>query len=322
MQINCIGVLMSYESVLKKIVEAGYNEDEIAKKILDKQTELSNLVSKEGAAYIVAKELGLNLIEKTDHKIEIKNIIPGIRALTLTATVSKISPLRTFERDGKEGKVLNLFLADKTGEIRMSLWDEQIELAKDIKENSVIEISGAYTREDKMSGVEIRLGKDGKIKQVDEEPVKFEEKIIETNISELKHGSSCTIRAAVLQMFEPVFYDVCPQCNKSIKEKKCTEHGEVEPKKTVVASSVIDDGYGNMRAVFFRDIAEKFIGFKAEELTSSKPSLTDILGTEFIFTGNVRRNQMFERNEIIINDFKKADPVYESKKIIEQLKGV
>jgi len=308
---------MSYGVVLKKILEAGFKEDEITKKILDKQTELSNLVSKEGAAYIVAKELGLDIMDKTEHKIEIKNIIPGIRSLTLNATVSRLSPLRTFERNGKEGKVLNLFLADKTGEIRMSLWDDQVDLANNIKENTVVKITGAYTREDKINGVEIRLGKNGKIKITDEAPVRFEEKIIESNIATAKENKSYTIRAAVLQMFNPIFYDICPECEKSIKEKKCKNHGEIEPKKAVVVSCVIDDGYGNMRAVLFRNIAESFIGVKTEEMISAPPSLTNFLGTEFIFTGNVRKNQMFERNEIIINEFKKADPLAESKKIIE-----
>jgi len=311
---------VSYESILKKIVETGIKEEDAVKKILDKQRELSNLVSKEGAAYIVAKELGVNLIDKTEHRIEIKNIIPGIRNLTLIATVSKINPVRIFERDGREGKVVNVFLADKTGEVRMSLWDEQIDLIKNIKENTVVEVTGAYTREDKVNGVEIRLGAGGKIKPRDEKPVKFEG-INEESIANLEEGKKYNIRAAVVQLFEPVVYNICPKCGKSIKENKCNNHGEVEPKKAAVVSCIIDDGYGNMRAVLFRELAEKFTGADTKEIKEQEIYREKLVGNEFIFTGYVRKNQMFGRKEFIVEKFTEADPVLESKKMIELLEG-
>ena len=49
---------MDFEIIVGKIKEkANLTDEEINKKILEKQQELSNLVSKEGAAYIIAKEL-------------------------------------------------------------------------------------------------------------------------------------------------------------------------------------------------------------------------------------------------------------------------
>ena len=50
--------------ILAKIHEkAGISEEEIRKKIDDKITELSGMVSEEGAAHIIANSLGVKLIE-------------------------------------------------------------------------------------------------------------------------------------------------------------------------------------------------------------------------------------------------------------------
>ena len=62
---------MDFDEILKKIVEkTGSSEDDIKKKIAEKQRELSNLVSKDGAAYIIAKELGIELFPKKFLSIE------------------------------------------------------------------------------------------------------------------------------------------------------------------------------------------------------------------------------------------------------------
>ena len=51
------------------------------------------------------------------------------------------------EKNGKKGKVVNLMLADETGQIRLSLWNEQVKLVEEsqIKEGVVIEITNGYT---------------------------------------------------------------------------------------------------------------------------------------------------------------------------------
>ena len=53
---------LSYNDIITKIkTEKGLSEDEIKDRIKDKLNRLTDLVSKEGAAHIVANELGVNL---------------------------------------------------------------------------------------------------------------------------------------------------------------------------------------------------------------------------------------------------------------------
>ncbi|MBU3957478.1 MAG: DUF2240 family protein [Nanoarchaeota archaeon] len=319
---------MNLEQIVEKIVSVTQQTKEDAnKKILEKQRELSMLVSIEGAAYIVAKELGLDLMEKTSHKLQIKNIIAGMRSLTLAATVAKIFPLREFERNGKKSRVANIILGDETGTARLSLWDEQTDLLQQIKENTVIEIKNGYTREDNLGGVEIRLGRQGAIKQLDQAPLKIEIKKSDASISKVREGGTYEIRAALLHVFDSSpFYEVCPQCGSRIKmpDFKCAEHGEMKPAYAMVVSGVIDDGTANMRIVFFRESAEKVLGMKTAEALAKKASLFETLenlGKEFVFSGRVRKNQLFERLEFITSDFQQINPADEARKLLKEFEG-
>lgn len=314
--------------IIQKIIEkTGLSSDAVQKKILEKQMELSNLVSLEGAAYIVAKELGLDLIEKAQKRLEIKNVVPGIRNLNLSGRITRVFEPKEFEKNGKKSKVASVVLGDSSGSIRLTLWDEQTHIAEQLKPGLAIEIFGGYTREDNRGGAEIRITKRGGVKILEESALpKIEDleiKKTQASLADVKEGNSYVIRAAILQVFETeMFYEVCPQCGSRVKEPefKCVKHGTVKPSYAMVLSGVIDDGSWNIRAVFFKDVAEKILGMKTEDALKQKNILfekfQDALGTEFIFTGRVRRNQMFDRLEFIVADVKPVNVEEEINKLI------
>ena len=129
------------DQIIEKIISTtGLAAEEVDRRIREKQRELSDLVSREGAAYIVAKEMGLDLVSRPKQKIEIKNIVPGIRNLTLEARVSRAFDIRTFEREGKQSKVANIILADGSGTVRMSLWDDQTDILDKLKPGTELTI--------------------------------------------------------------------------------------------------------------------------------------------------------------------------------------
>jgi len=324
---------MDFETLVSKIKEkTNLTNDEINRKIIEKQQELSNLVSKEGAAYIIAKELGLDLIPKTKRRLEIKNIVPKLRNLNMTARIVKVFDTKDFKKKDKSGKVANIILGDSSGSIRLSLWDKQTEITEKIKPGMAIEVFGAYTKDNGIGGVEIRLGNKGGLKILEECDIPPLEELsqketVTDSIKNLKEGSMGDIRAALVQLFETnVFYEICPTCKsratKDGNKFKCNEHGEVEPEKTIVLSGVIDDGTGNIRAVFFRDSALKLIGMNIDEALKKKDSFfenLDVLGKEFLMSGRVRRNKMFERLEFVVNNVKEVDLENEINKIINNL---
>ncbi|MFQ6084017.1 MAG: hypothetical protein ACE5WD_11775, partial [Candidatus Aminicenantia bacterium] len=75
-------------------------------------------------------------------------------------------------------------------------------------------------------------------------------------------------------------------------------------------------------AVFFRTAALQLIGMNMEDALSKKDSLLediDVLGKEFILTGTVRRNKMFNRLEFVANSVREIDVTNEANKILNSL---
>ena len=322
---------MDFEEILGRIREkTKLSDKEINKKILEKQQELSNLVSKDGAAYIIAKELGIELFpKKAERRLEIKNIVPKIRTLNLNARIVNISPIKEFESKGRKGKVASVTLGDQTGAIRLTLWDQQTELIDKLKQGMAIEVFGGYTREGMGGNAEIRLSSKGGIKILENSDLPEISKIQRRQngrnlISELKEGDMSELRAAVVQLFQTnFFYEVCPECGRKVSGGKCEQHGKVKPVKNIVLSGVIDDGTGNIRAVFFRDNALNLIDMGMDDVLKKGDSFfdeMDVLGKEYIISGRVRRNKMFNRLEFVANNVKQVDLEGEINKLINNLK--
>ncbi|MEM5882882.1 MAG: DUF2240 family protein, partial [Candidatus Aenigmatarchaeota archaeon] len=103
--------MLEYEKILEEIIKrSNISREEIEKMIFSKQEELSGLISREGAAYLVARELGIEL-EPRKRRLEIKNIVAGMRNVNIIGRVFKVSEIIKFKRaDGNEGKVASIFL--------------------------------------------------------------------------------------------------------------------------------------------------------------------------------------------------------------------
>lgn len=322
------------EEIIRKIMEnTELDEKRIKNMVKEKEEEFSGLISEEGAAHIVAKELGLNLLHSTVKGLKIENVLSGMNSVNLTGKVVRIFEPRTWEKDGKKGKVANIILADETGQIRMSLWNEQVNPVEEgtLEKDSVIEITNGYTKEDGMGGCELRLGKSGVIKLSEAKINVKAEGTQSMKICDLTPGMSAEVRGAMVQFFESnPFYYVCPECESKLTEGKCEQHGKVKPKPIMIVNGILDDGYGNIRVVFFREQAEKVLGLKTEEAyeitnegKDAKPlgeKLEERLGREFIIRGRAKVNKFFERLEFVASEVEPADPQKEARKILNNLK--
>ena len=324
--------------IVKEISEqSGKSEKEIRRLIQQKEDELSGLVSETGAAHIVARELGIKLLKKIDNRLCIKNIILGMSSVNVYGMVIKISEIRNFiKKDKTTGKVASFVLADETGSVRVVLWNDETDVIEKFKIGSIIEVSG-YTRESMNKKPEIALGRSGQILKkecanfpsIEELQRMYMTNTSEiVNISELKDGNENTIMACLVQIFTSnCFYEICPECDKRVKkiesEFSCPEHGIVNPKFSIVLSGVVDDGTGNIRIVFFRNIAEKLIGMKTEEVIKMKDNIFDLarknIGKEFIFSGIIKKNKLFENLEFISRSIEDVNVKKESERLINNL---
>ena len=290
----------NYQQLIEFIAQSsGVALDEIERKIEAKQAKLAGLISREGAAQVIAAELSVSFDKQV---IKISQIVPGMRKINLIGKIINLFPIREYNKNGRSGRIGSFILADETSNVRMVLWDENLIDLIDkgqIKQDSVIEVSNASVRNGEIhlsSFSEIKVS-DKAIDQVVTEKPTFEKTIVNFN-----QGDNVSARAFIVQMFEPRFFEVCPECRKKAVDSQCQEHGKVVPEKRALLNFVIDDGSDCIRSTMFSDVLEKVIPKdELENVESFAKKKEDLLGKEMVVTGQVRKNQMYGTNEFIVS---------------------
>ena len=141
-------IQMPYEDVVAKIMEkSGLSDSDIEGKIKAKLEQLSGLISKEGAAHIIANELGIKLFEQVSGKLQIKNILTGMRDVETKGKVMQVFEVREFMREESISHVGSFIIGDETGTIRIVCWGDKAKAVNEIKEGDIAKIVSAYVKE-------------------------------------------------------------------------------------------------------------------------------------------------------------------------------
>ncbi|MBI4438664.1 hypothetical protein HY640_01905 [Candidatus Woesearchaeota archaeon] len=326
---------LSYDEITARITEkTGISREEIDSKVDQKVQQLSGLVSREGAAHILANEFGIRLFEQLSGRLQIKNVISGMGNVEILGKVVNIYGTKTFNSNGREGKVASMVVADETGQIRVVLWNEQADNADKLKTGDIIKIKGGYARS-KNNGNEIHTNDKSRVTINPEgETINLPTSVqpARKKLSELQgNESSVEVLATIVQAFEPRYFEVC-KCGKRAKPSDngatCDFHGTVKPEYSYVMNAFIDDGTDSLRAVFFREQAQKLLGKTHEDMLSYKdqPELfetarNDLLGANVKITGRATRNEMFDRIEFIAQQLTlNPDPNEEIARLEQEMK--
>jgi ssDNA-binding replication factor A large subunit len=302
--------MQNYDLLIGRVAKsAGLDKEEVERRVEAKKAKLSGLISKEGAAQIIAAELGISF---EDQELKISELMPGMRKANVVGKIINLFPVREFEKNGRSGKVANIIIADDTGNTRVVLWDtNHISLIEDgtIKQDDVVEIRNGATRDN-----EIHLSGFSEFKKSDKVmgEVQTEKMTSEKTVEEIQQGQSVKIRGTIVQIFQPRFYSVCPECNKKVAQDgegfSCNEHGKVQPKDRAILNFVLDDGTETVRIVMFSDQINILI--PEEDLKDPEKAIAfrdDLLGTEFYISGSVKKNQFFNNLEIVASGVEKVD---------------
>ncbi len=319
--------MLTLEEIIDEVCkQTGLSKEELVKRIEEKQEELSGLVSLEGAAHLVARDLGIDLLKKQERTLQLKDLRPDMKRVNLKGKIISITPMREFsKKDGSQGKVRNLIISDGTGQARIPLWDKQTEIVDEINIGDVIELKNVATRQSSFGNTDIILYKTSTMKKIEEDlPVQTAKRV---SIKDATEGFF-EIKAMIVDVFNtnPIFY-FCPQCRSKLEKDNfvCPTHGQVEPEKGLIISSVIDDGTGTMRAVFFRDVAKDVSDLDIKTLESLeveealKLIKENTIGKEFLFKGRIQKNKIFENLELVVNQAREIDVLDEANKLVEEL---
>jgi len=143
--------------------------EDVLKLIYEKKRSAENYLLDDVAARIVASELGVEIPsveESFKSEISIDNLVSGLNNVTLTARIIIVYPIQTFSKpDLTEGKVARLLLADKSGTLRLVLWNDKISLVETgkIKHSNIVRVLHGYVREGLDGKLELHVGQRGDV---------------------------------------------------------------------------------------------------------------------------------------------------------------
>lgn len=304
--------------LLDKILATGkINKEDLDKKIKDKLESLGGLVSEEGAAHIIANELGVQLGSAPSETIKLKDVLSGMRNVSVLGKVVRKYELRSFGEDGK-GKVGNLLMADDTKTMRLTFWNDKTDLFTKIEEGDVIEVLGAYSRENNRGFVELHMGNssqctinpEGKTVEVKDYNAQRESET--KRIDEIKDDDTfINITATIVEAYDPRFFPNCPVCNKRVKQEgdtfTCAEHGEQEPVYNYVMNIFLDDGTSNIRAALWKEQIQQLLGKTDEEVLklrddqdAMEETKTGLLGRIISARARVKVNETYNNKELVL----------------------
>jgi replication factor A1 len=160
------------EAYISKIIEeTGLNRKEIQDLVNEKKEELKGLISEEGALFIIAKELGVDVKSENkelmgDLDINISDITKDMKNVTLVGRIKDILRVYEFDKsDGTKGYVGSFILHDSTGDIRVVLWDEDVAIFQDTNfiKGEIVKVINAYPKIGRDGNLEIHIGRLGKV---------------------------------------------------------------------------------------------------------------------------------------------------------------
>jgi replication factor A1 len=178
--------------------------EDMLKLIYEKKRSAENYLLDDVAARMVASELGVEIPHEEESfksEISVGSLVSGLNDVTLTARVIIVYPIQTFFKpDLTEGKVARLLLADKSGTLRLVLWNDKISLVEtgNIKHGNVIRVLHGYVREGLDGKLELHVGQRGDVQVSPQDVAESDYPSIDQFIDKIGNLTQKSKKASVL----------------------------------------------------------------------------------------------------------------------------
>ena len=159
---------MSTEKIIDQILSRRpeISRQDIIERLEKERMKTGGFISDETLLWMIAAEFSVEIPqdEALTPTLSIKDLIPSLNDVTLAGRVVAVFPPKTF-KGNKSGKVASLLVADKSGILRVVMWNDKTSLMQsgEIKVGQIVRFSHGYTREDRGGRVELHIGEKSEI---------------------------------------------------------------------------------------------------------------------------------------------------------------
>ena len=136
-----------------------------------KNTVGAGYLTSQGALFLIAGELHVPL-EQVSSDLTLSDLYVGASDITVVGRVLAVYPASVFKKkDGGEGRYRRVVLFDSSGPVRLTLWDERVEDAKDWEAmiGTPVRVVSGYVRQGLDGRPDLSLGKRGRLERVTDE---------------------------------------------------------------------------------------------------------------------------------------------------------
>ena len=191
-------VLENRDAIVEKLVESGMGQGDVEAAIKEKQEEYGGLLTEAGAAYAIAKENGVDVgMDPEPKPIKINEVKADVDGIDVSGEVTHVFPVKNWEKGGKSGRVGSIIVKDPTGEIRVTLWNNDCDMIEngELQRGAKVNVLNAGARE-RNGMAELSLGYRGEIKVLEKGKAKL------TKLKDVAEGmNDVSFAARVERMF-------------------------------------------------------------------------------------------------------------------------
>lgn len=306
-------IQMPYDQVIAKIKEkSGFSDEDIQTKIKAKLEQLSGLISPEGAAHIIANELGVKIFDAISGKVKLNQVNPGMRDIEVIGKITQVYEVREFQKDNRSGKVGSFMMADETKQMRVTCWGSKADEIPKLVSGDIVRLTSAYAKENR-GYVEIHCNDQshlirnppGITLQISISPTEQSLPAQRKSIKDLgEQDERIEILGTIVQVFDIKFFE--------------NQYGQ-----SYVYNVVLDDGTETVRCALFKNQADKLAAKRPDEMLTYKGNpeafstiKNELLGQIVKFIGKVKTNEMFNRKEFTVQYVdREPDPQEELKRV-------
>ncbi|MGQ9624859.1 MAG: OB-fold nucleic acid binding domain-containing protein [Candidatus Bathycorpusculaceae bacterium] len=156
---------MNIEEIIAKILSKHpeVSREEILKRLEKEKGKTGGFISDDVLLRMIAAGFGVETAadETSAQGLMFRDLVHGLNDVTIAGRVVAVFPPKTF----KKGKVADLLVADKSGIIRVALWNDKAELvlSDKVRVGQIVRFSHGYTREGRGGKVELHVGEKSEV---------------------------------------------------------------------------------------------------------------------------------------------------------------